>query len=909
MNQPISEIIDFKSLTTISKMKAFLKSIDSVYSFSKKEEYEKRIDAYKSICLFPWRDEQQSVLDAFQEFKHSTYVIHAIFGSGKTTLLIGMLVYGILLGHYKPSQVMFMSFNISIRNEIKRRLKDFGISSKVCVRTFDSLIYELCKMFQYEYIDQPNYDGKRKYIHQKCYENDCLQLSFQPSVIFIDECQDLEYQTLVILKHFYPNSKFIFAGDIFQSIQKEPRESILWHYMTLPPREDIFKIYMAVTPRVPQRILGSLQNALSKHYPEFKDRIDTWTSSNQNSDFDIEWRRLYSYTNIFEEMKHFCEEYKAQETMFLTFSSSITVRGNIGDISRLRRWMCSNNLDVNLNHKRMDPDQYFLSTANSSKGLERDYVVVFLTFPLEKAFMQLSDDVVVNLITVALTRAKKRVFIYVPAYEDKFSKCLKLFQECPSPNKAKIRDDHKPITEFKYSDYMNNEHCVTEILRMNILKYDTRIELKKSVKCYNQEKWIDGNTPPIPKLITEEEQAFVGIIVENLITSCWKREWPSIGLVDIPDIRTNPMYHHCSGIYNRCLNEYKKIIFTQSYSSSSDVFENIYLYSQLVNIVSNKLSMALSPTNFSILKSWWNNMKNRAYEMRPTGTKIDVQSRINMPWLTGIADVIVSNTNAQGYDELEVYEIKSSTDYEWKDFALSQAICYALAMGKSWSRIILLNPFRNEKVSYYFDSKNIITLRQLIIRDVLTSNLNSVISKSFSQASEQSKDLTKYLFLDAVVSHTEGTKFPDKIVSLCITKFQTALKTEVIYNKYTNSQDCVPKERKRMTKEEKFQHESKNSSDDILKEVKEILNHPINKDKIIVLSNNNLIKYTELFDSKKIMILDNESIADFQMIIDMLNYEPQLKKKYALNDSDSLYRCVLLVSFTFYYGFDFFKYI
>jgi hypothetical protein len=34
-----------------------------------------------------------------------------------------------------------------------------------------------------------------------------------------------------VFKRFYPNSKFVLAGDIFQSIQKEPRESVLWHYM------------------------------------------------------------------------------------------------------------------------------------------------------------------------------------------------------------------------------------------------------------------------------------------------------------------------------------------------------------------------------------------------------------------------------------------------------------------------------------------------------------------------------------------------------------------------------------------------------------------------------------------------------------------------------------------------------
>ena len=62
----------------------------------------------------------------------------------------------------------------------------------------------------------------------------------------------------------------------------------------------------------------------------------------------------------------------------------------------------------------MDPNKLFLSTANSSKGLERDYVLCVLTFPLELAFMNFSNDIVLNLITVALTRAKKKVVFYIP---------------------------------------------------------------------------------------------------------------------------------------------------------------------------------------------------------------------------------------------------------------------------------------------------------------------------------------------------------------------------------------------------------------------------------------------------------------------------------------------------------------
>jgi len=83
--------------------------------------------------------------------------------------------------------------------------------------------------------------------------------------------------------------------------------------------------------------------------------------------------------------------------MILTFSSAITVSGAMGDLARVRKFLGENGFDVNTNHKKLDEDKYFLTTSNSSKGLERDYVIIFLTFPLEKAFFHLSDDVVLNL--------------------------------------------------------------------------------------------------------------------------------------------------------------------------------------------------------------------------------------------------------------------------------------------------------------------------------------------------------------------------------------------------------------------------------------------------------------------------------------------------------------------------------
>jgi hypothetical protein len=82
-----------------------------------------------------------------------------------------------------------------------------------------------------------------------------------------------------------------------------------------------------------------------------------------------------------------------------------------------------------------------------------------------------------------------------------------------------------------------------------------------------------------------------------------------------------------------------------------------------------------------------------------------------------------------------VWEIKASTDGEWRDNALLQATLYALMTGKSWARIVLLNPFRNEKVSYYLNSKQINTLRKRVYEDVIMWNTNCFLSKTFNARS------------------------------------------------------------------------------------------------------------------------------------------------------------------------------
>lgn len=728
---------------TIPQMQAFLRNIDSACHLGKKDNYIARLQIYQKVLDFPWRADQREVIDKVTQNKTPYYVINGIFGCGKTTLLFGILINLILKGSYKPSEVMFISFNVCIRNELRQKLKPYGFKGKIKVSTFDSIIYFICKHYNYEHLDLPNFDGKRRFCQKLCEEGKAKPCMYQPKIIFIDEVQDLERNTINIFRNFYPNTSIVFAGDVFQSIQKEPRDSLLW-YLMYHEEFNIEKFYMNITPRVPRNILGVLKNTLQAYYPEFKEGIDSWTSTNDHSDATIEWQRFYSYRQIFDIAKERVKEFGEENTMILTFSSAITVKGALGDVARLRRNFMEESVDVNKNHKKLDSDKLFLSTANSSKGLERDHVIVFLTFPLEKAFSNFSDDIVINLITVAITRAKKSVHFYVPAYEDKFSRALTFFEKCPNPNKQKIRKS-KSLDDYTFQDFMESERAVTELIRQSIILYDTRIAIKEFIKAYQIEKCFPGEvTARRPSASCEEEAAMLGVIIENLMTSTWSGKWPYIDRKEVDNLSNHPMYIHIFKKIDNLHTRYSAFS-NKGTMNNTNQFKGIYLYSQLHLAMYNKLFINFHQENLKVLENYWYALKPKIISSKPPSDKLHIQCNMRMPYLTGIADAIF-DSKSEKYDEICIWEIKASVDINWKDDALTQAFLYALMSGKSWSRLTLINPFRNEKSSYYFRSSNIMTLRNKVYQDILTWNFNCWLAKNKIRNSVKKIKIEDYYF-------------------------------------------------------------------------------------------------------------------------------------------------------------------
>ena len=862
-------------------LKKMLKSVGSYHSGNKKKLIEK-IKIYQNVITFPWREDQKRFIDEFLKFERDRYVLQGLMGCGKTTMLMGIFTLGSMRKLFEPQEIMFVSYNISIKNELKSKLKKLGVSNKVTVRTFDSLIYEICKEAEYKHIKLPNFEGKRKFAYEKSFDETFEYFPvFQPKVIIIDECQDLEKQMLDIMFRFYPKTKFIFAGDIFQSIQKEPRESILWYLLGVPENDKMFRMKMTVTPRVPGPILARLKTSLKIYYPEFKDVIESWRTDNKISNADIKWKRFNSYKHIYKDLKEYLSDplHTPGNTMILTFSSAITVRGAMGDIARIRRFMMENNLPVNTNHKRMDEDKYFLTTSNSSKGLERDYVIIFLTFPLEKAFVNLSNDVCVNLISVALTRAKKEVLMYVPSYEDKYSDVLSIFETCPLPNNVKIREG-KMLKEFNFQDYIDIRHCVTELIRASVIKYDTRILLAEQTKMYDTGKLFEkGVNHKILPISTEEERCFVGVLIENLITSTWKNQWPRSPVSNVKD---NPMYIH---LIKRLTNSEKKYIsFIKSKSLLTNQFEGILLYSQIHVAISNKIFLTLSPTMKKSLENYWYKLKPKVFSLKPKENKLKIQEPAQMPWITGIVDAVSSEDK-----EMRFHELKASTDRNWKEDALLQVMVYALMSGKSWSRLNLLNPFTNEHLVYYFDTKKIMYLREQILKDILIYNTNAMMAKMYPIV--RKKTISK-LSVEKVMFMEIKRDGKGDINQVCLINMLSPIKCQFVFNRYSSN---GLKKNKDMTKTEKQQTESDIETGDLIKQVNTLLGNFLYKDYTIY-----SFETVKEIEKPIISIRDELKVEKFEDMVKWLNYTKNKELGYGLDFENALCCNIINISFMFF---------
>ena len=213
---------------------------------------------------------------------------------------------------------------------------------------------------------------------------------------------------------------------------------------------------------------------------------------------------------------------------------------------------------------------------------------------------------------------------------------------------------------------------------------------------------------------------------------------------------------------------------------------------------------------------------------------------------------------------------------KWKDNALTQVALYALMTGKMWSRLVLLNPFRNEKNSYYFNTKNIMKIRKMVTNDIITWNANCFLAKNYNPRNKRVFNTENKIFIHIFYEE-------NNICQFSIIKMLSPTKIQLLYDQYFNNK---VDRHKKMSKRQKLQLDSKIDISNSFDELNKILNSNIYCNyEIWSMNNINTIKNKINRNINNCIDLFGEDITDIK---EKLSYKKNKELKYSLDFEDSV---------------------
>ena len=266
-------------------------------------------------------------------------------------------------------------------------------------------------------------------------------------------------------------------------------------------------------------------------------------------------------------------------------------------------------------------------------------------------------------------------------------------------------------------------------------------------------------------------------------------------------------------------------------------------------------------------------------DIQPTDGRFTIQTNMRMPWITGVADVVITkNQEESKQEEITIWELKASIDYDWAEDALIQAMLYAMMSGKSWARLVLLNPFRNEKLSYYFNMKHIMEIRNWVIDDVMAWNTNCYLSKQI-KAKGSRLAITNNLFL-----MMSGNEIKEQYT---LFEFMSPTKIDILLNVFIK--DDSVKKRSNMTMLEKLRNDSTVNEDDALSKLYHLLHTPAYRDKKVYytgecdIKDERFLRVDDIIGDINIiqkMGLDNEEVSKVVHLDERPPGDRTLERKY-----------------------------
>ena len=158
------------------------------------------------------------------------------------------------------------------------------------------------------------------------------------------------------------------------------------------------------------------------------------------------------------------------------------------------------------------------------------------------------------------------------------------------------------------------------------------------------------------------------------------------------------------------------------------------------------------------------------------------------------------------------------------------------------------------------------------------------MAKTYPESKNNKRmDVSKILFLN-IIKDEEGNILQGSILNMV-----SPIKCDFVYSKYSTS--GISKE-KGMSKQERFACESELTSEDIKKELTDVLHSDMNKDQVIWSFDDTDIIYTN-------SIKHFYDLKDFEELVEYLEYEKNKEIQYSADMNDSLFKNMFCLAFMF----------
>uniref|UniRef100_A0A6C0CR17 DNA 3'-5' helicase n=1 Tax=viral metagenome TaxID=1070528 RepID=A0A6C0CR17_9ZZZZ len=354
-------------------------------------------------------NEQQAILECVKSDQRCNLFVNAVPGSGKTTLSLCMAEQNPTL------KFLLLTYNSKLRQDSVRRAKDTFLNN-VDIHTFHSFGYTL-----YNNTKCKTDDG----LYEILEKNTVLFKKNTYDIIIIDECQDMDQLLYAFSRKIYvdashPSTRLFIIGDAKQCIYEYKGSD--HRYLTLSDRiypwnTLEWKQYeLSYTFRFNKATCDFINECCAQQTPKILNSYNT---------IDLT-KPKYIVLNMFSEMHLIAKEIidllahdvPAEQIMIL--AASVKTNNSKSPLVLLANYLSMRGVSIYVSSDEetatsdITQNKILISNFHRTKGIERDYIFILGFDHAYFTYYNTSADpcFMPNCIYVALTRCKKRMFLY-----------------------------------------------------------------------------------------------------------------------------------------------------------------------------------------------------------------------------------------------------------------------------------------------------------------------------------------------------------------------------------------------------------------------------------------------------------------------------------------------------------------